>query len=258
LGQTKATRDAALRFVKAHVDLAKAEFGEIAERAKAAAAKLAGALGLAIYLGMLLPVGGTLFTGEWLFGSIGWGLLHGALFAMALIIILALAALEIPAGKLSGAFVLALVLGTVTAVLLAPALPHRLYVAVGDQVLNNVDLAFRYVLTGLGLGAIVGAVLGFLVGARFGGVRGAIGGLFAGAILVALLGWFLAITFRIRVGIAIGIAVTLALWPALAARHLRGYDWEALKNRYIPHTTIDTTKESLEWVRGLTKRSPKS
>ena len=40
---------------------------------------------------VLLWVGGFLFLGEWLFGSIGWGLAHGLLFGIGLIVALALA-----------------------------------------------------------------------------------------------------------------------------------------------------------------------
>ena len=43
--------------------------------------------------GTLLWVGGFLFLGEWLFGSIGWGLAHGLLFGIGLIVALGLAGL---------------------------------------------------------------------------------------------------------------------------------------------------------------------
>ena len=62
----------------------------------------------------------------------------------------------------------------------------------------------------------------------------------------------LAISFSRHVGIAIGICVVLIAWPALAATALRGYDWGALKARYWPGTTIETTKETIEWVRART------
>ena len=48
------------------------------------------ALGIALVTAILLWVGGFLFMGEWLFGSIGWGLAHGLLTGISLIVVLAL------------------------------------------------------------------------------------------------------------------------------------------------------------------------
>jgi len=67
-----------------------------------------------------------------------------------------------------------------------------------------------------------------------------------------LIGAFLAISFSLRVGIALGICTTLIAWPAFAAMALRSYDWGVLKARYWPGTTIETTKETIEWVRART------
>jgi hypothetical protein len=68
----------------------------------------------------------------------------------------------------------------------------------------------------------------------------------------ALAGAFLAISFSLRVGIALGICTTFIAWPAFAATALRSYDGGALKARYWPGTTIETTKETIEWVRART------
>ena len=38
----------------------------------------------------------------------------------------------------------------------------------------------------------------------------------------------------------------------------QGIDVEALKARFIPQTTIDTTKESIEWAKARVQREPKS
>jgi hypothetical protein len=229
------------------------------DRVKAAGAKIGVAIGCAIFLGMLLPVGGTLFIGEWIFGSIGWGLLHGMLFAIALIVIMALSALEVPGGRLGGAFIGALLLGIVVAVVLAPALPNRAYAALGDSAFTGIESGVRPLLVGVALLALVGAVLGLLGGIilmrSFGG---AVRLFFVFGILGSLVGAVSAVSFEPRVGIALAITVLLTAWPMLAAMNLRGFDWEALKDSYVPHATIDTTKESMEWVRGLTQRSKKS
>ena len=73
-----------------------------------------------------------------------------------------------------------------------------------------------------------------------------------GAVVGVLIGAFLAISFSLRVGIALGIATALITWPALAATALRSFDPGVLKARYWPGTTIETTKETIEWVRART------
>ena len=78
--QIGATRDAAKRLVDAHVELGKAEFEEIGGEIKRVAALAGIAVGAAIFAGLLLAIGLPLFLGEWIFGSIGWGLLLGVLF----------------------------------------------------------------------------------------------------------------------------------------------------------------------------------
>jgi hypothetical protein len=234
------------------VDLAKAELSEIAERAKAAAALIGVAIALLIFVAILAPVGTALFIGEWLFGSIGWGVLHGVLSCVALSLVLVLAALEIPPRRLSTSFLGALGLGIVVAVVLGLAWPNQGFAKVGDAVIPGVDAGVRTLVAGLALGALVVGILGFLVGARAGGVGGAIGGLIGGAVAGVLIGAFLAISFSLRVGIALGICTTLIAWPAFAAMALRSYDWGVLKARYWPGTTIETTKETIEWVRART------
>ena len=67
-----------MAFVRAHIDLAKAELDEIKGEVARAAGLGAAAIAAAILLSLLLAIGGMLFTGEWIFGSIGWGVLLGA------------------------------------------------------------------------------------------------------------------------------------------------------------------------------------
>jgi len=252
LEQVRRTVDAARRLVTTHVDLARAELSEIAERAKAAAALIGVAIALLIFVGILAPVGTALFVGEWLFGSIGWGVLHGVLFCVAVSVVLILGALEIPQRRLATSLMGALGLGIVVAVVLGLAWPNQAFARVGDALIPGVDAGVRTLVAGLALGALVVGILGVLAGARAGGASGAIGGLIGGAVVGVLIGAFLAISFSLRVGIALGICVTFIAWPAFAAMALRSYDWAVLKARYWPGTTIETTKETIEWVRART------
>ncbi len=79
-----------------------------------------------------------------------------------------------------------------------------------------------------------------------------------GAIVVtALLLLFLT---GVRVGVGLGLTVLLVAWPILAGYGVvrRGIDTEALKARFYPTQTIETTKETIEWVRERTPLGPKS
>jgi len=250
--QARRTVDAGRRLVATHIDLAKAELSEIAERAKAAALLVSIAIALLLFVAILVPIGTTLFIGEWLFGSIGWGVLHGTLVPVALVVALVLGALGIPPRHLAVAFGGALVLGLGVAVVLGFAWPHQLFERVGDSIIPSVNADVRPLVAGLALGALVLGVLGLLAGARVGGPGGAVAGLVGGAVVGALSGAFLAISFSLHVGIALGICTMFIAWPAFAATALRSFDREALKARYWPGTTIETTKETIEWVRART------
>lgn len=243
---------AARRLVTTHVDLARAELSEIAERAKAAAALIGIAIALALFAALLVPVGSVLFVGEWLFGSIGWGVLHGTLLCVALIVATVLMALEVPWRHLGSSFVAGVALGVIVAVVLGLAWPNQLFARAGDSLIPGVDAGVRPLVAGLALGALVFAILGLLFGARSGGAAGAVAGLVGGAVVGALLGAFLAISFSRHVGVALGICAALIAWPAFAATALRSFDAAALKARYWPATTIETTKETIEWVRART------
>src|SRR4029079_3134701 len=75
--QLKATRDAGIGPVMAHVDLAKAEAGQIAGEVGRVAALGALAVALVIFAVFLVVIGLSLGIGEWVLGSMGWGVVHG-------------------------------------------------------------------------------------------------------------------------------------------------------------------------------------
>ena len=74
-------------------------------------------------------------------------------------------------------------------------------------------------------------------------------------VLGVLLGAFTAITFGPQVGAGIGITLGYVTWMVLMGIDVMrtGIDVEALKQRFYPGQTIDTSKETLEW---LQKRMP--
>jgi hypothetical protein len=228
--------------------LAKAELAVIAADLKEVVAQVGAAIALLVYVAMLVPVGIALFLGEWLFGSMGWGILHGALFSVAAAIALVLGALRISRTYLVGTLFLAILVGIAVGVVFGLALPNAAYQALGEVIAPDVDPAYRPLVLAVALWGAVLALLGIIGGARAGGVGGAIGGFFGGAILGALAGAFTAISFGVQVGVAIGVTVTLVVWPAFAALALRGYDWEDLQRRFTPQASIDAAKETKAFV----------
>jgi hypothetical protein len=250
--QARRTVDAVRRLLATHVELAKAELSEIAERAKATAVLVAIAVALLLFAAVLASVGTALFIGEWLFGSLGWGVLHGTLLCLALVVALLLAALETPRRHLAVTFLEAVGLGIVVAVVLGLAWPNQLFARAGDWLFPGIEAGVRPLVAGLAVGVLVVGISGLLAGARAGGLGGACAGLISGALVGALVGAFLAISFSRHVGIALGICAAFIAWPAFAATALRSYDRAALKARYWPGTTIETTKETIEWVRART------
>ncbi len=256
--QIGATRIAVVGFIRAHIELAKAELDDIKDEVARAAALGGIALGVVILALLVLAIGGILFTGEWIFGSIGWGVLLGVELLFAIAVTAVLAALRVPGlGKdVLGAFLL----GLVVALVLGFNLPNLLFRTIGDALNLGVDTAVRPLLVGVILVAIAGALLGLGMGIRAGGgVVGFVGGPIGGAAIGALSGAFLSISFGLRVGAALGFAVFFALWMALMAirTQRQGIDVEQLKARFYPATTIDTTKESIEWAKARFPGGPR-
>jgi hypothetical protein len=309
LAQLAATRAAAIRLVRAHVDLAIAEANEIKGEVLRTIALGGLAAASLVLVAFLLSIGLFLFLGEWLFGSLGWGVLMGAEFLVAVAVFGVLAALR--SSGLARAVGIAVALGVVVSVVFGTNVLNTIYRQVAAQFATPADPGDISFLYGAAIGAAVLGIVGLLVGARGGSGSAAAGGLIAGVVVGALLGvltaglvrlainpdsrpmvvgillwavggglaglvagWrvgagegaatgmaigivagglfgaFSAITFAWHVAIAIGIAVALGVAPALAGAFAAsgGIDIEALKARYIPQTTIDTTKETIEWA----------
>jgi hypothetical protein len=258
MDQVRATKDAVLGLLHAHVDLAKAEADEIKGEAARAAALVAGAVALLLLLALLLPIGGLLFGGEWLFGSIGWGLLLGAELLVTIAVSLVVAALRI--GAFGRAAIIGMVAGVVTFILLGASLPHAAFRLIGDGVVPGIEYGVRPLVVALAVIGGIGALLGLFGGGRAAGAGGAIGGLVAGALAGGLLGAFLAIDFGWRVGVALGLVVAAAVYLGVLGMTVTegGLDQDKLKARFWPQATIDTTRETIEWAKARIPRGPRS
>jgi hypothetical protein len=257
--QLLATIDAAKRLVRAHVALARVEAGEILDEVKRLLGLAFGALGVMLLAALLLFVGGILFLGEWLFGSIGWGVLLGVLLLLDIALVLGLLALGIPGRRLGRDVTVAFIVGLAASIVLGLDLTHRGWSALGDQVLPALDAIWRPTVTAVVVLAILGAVLGFLARIRSGG-GAAIGGAFGAAIVGAILGLITAASISTQVGAALGILAGLIAWPVLSGLGVArtGIDGDALKAKFTPDQSIEQAKESIEWVRARVPLAPKS
>lgn len=250
--QVGATRDSAKRLVGAHVELAKAEFEDIADSVKRAAAFGGVAIGAGIFAALLIGIGLPLWLGEWLFGSIGWGILLGVLFLAALAFVAIILALR-PAvdGRIGQAFGGGLVVGVIVGLLFGLDVTNRGWSWLGDQVAGNLAADSRPLVVAIlvlaGIGAVVGLVAGLIRSLGPGAIGTAIGGAVAGLAFSFLT----AAAPGPNVGAAIGVAAGLITWIALMGVSLArgGFDTDKLKDAYLPNRTIEVTKETIEWAR---------
>jgi MFS family permease len=245
--QVGRTRAAFGRLISAHVELFKAELSEIFGVLKVMATLAGIALLMAMLVLITLYVGGFLFVGEWLFGSIGWGLAHGVLFGLALIVVLGFGIVGIGWRTAVLSFVLAVVLTVGLALLLGSQVLYETAGYFAGQLAAPFDTPASVALIA---GAIIVGVALAVAMWRVGGAGGAVFGLILGAVLGLLLGWLLG-------GIAwewppaAGFAITLGLiaWPILHA--LLAWPQVNLEERFgqlYPRQTIETTTETREWL----------
>jgi len=237
----------------AHVELAKTELKAIGGQVALVAGAIVAAIVLVIAAVSLLILGTALFLGEWILGSMGWGVLHGILAFIAVALTGVLAALGVAAGRLVGAFAIAVLVGTAVGVVLGLHLPNRAYTAIGDATLVGIDPGVRPLVIGMLVVGILGLLLGLLVAWR---AKASLGGAAVGGLVLGVaLGAFTAITFGPQPAAGVGIAVGYITWIALMGIDVArtGIDAEALQARFYPTQTIETSKETLEW---LQKRMP--
>jgi MFS family permease len=253
--QLLATRDAAIGLVQAHIDLARAELSSIAGQVGRIAALVAIAIVVVILAGLLGVIGTTLFLGEWLLGSMGWGVLHGILAFAAIAIAAGLIAAGVGADRVGRSLVVGVVVAVVVGVALGLEWPNRAYVAAGEAARLNVELGVRPLVVGLLIGALIGVLVGFAAAVRIGSGGGRLAAIVGLAILGALVGAFSAITFGPQAGAGVGIAFGYLTWIALMGADVarQGIDVGDLQERFYPTQTIETGKETLEW---LQKRMP--
>lgn len=246
-GQIGRVRGSAMGLLRSHIALLRAEIGDIVNQLKSMAALVGVALVFALLTGTLLYVGGFLFLGEWLFGSMGWGLAHGVLFGVAMIAVMVLGIVGAPMSRSAIAFVLAVLVTIGVALMAGLNIGYDTADYVAGQLAPPFDSAGIVALIG---GEVIGAVVLMLLLMLVGGMGGALGGLILGLVLGGFLGWLLAgapWTWPPAIGFA--ITVGLIVWPLLAVLlSWRAIDLEARFSRLYPRRSIETAEETKAWL----------
>jgi MFS family permease len=243
MGQFGKTKNSFQRLINAHIDLLKAEISEILGQIAVIAGMGFVVLVFAFLTFTMLYIGGFLFLGEWLFGSIGWGLAHGFLFGIVIIVNLIFAILGASGTRLVAAFIGALVVLFVVAVLCGSN--------AGYNTVNGVASGLAQPLGTPGVvallaGVVFGAILFTLLLARVAGRNGAIGGFFLGAILGALLGWLIAgAPWTWQPAFGFGITIALLAWIILIiVLAVPGLDPAAKFSKLYPRQSVESFDET--------------
>jgi uncharacterized membrane protein YqjE len=260
------TRSAFTGLVSAHLKLLSAELSEIMDVVKRAAALGGIAVALVFLAGMLVFVGTILWLDEWIFGSIGWGALHGGTLLLAVAVTLGLLIIPNAAPRIGLGFFVAAVVAIAFGLILWLQLTSRAWGWIGDGNLfglfkdmtwfdgHLVSAADKPIVAGVVslavLFGVVAGIVGLAVGSGLSRVGLGVGFAVAGAVVGGLLGALLGVPISWGISIAVALVLFLILYPILAAFFvIRKTDFEALKNSLLPNQTIETTKETIEWVR---------
>jgi len=247
--------------IDAHIALLRAELAITGKELGVILGLAVGALVIAILVGILLYVGSFLFLGEWLFGSMGWGIIHGTLLGAAFIGFVGV--------NLAGGDVRAYGWGALAGFVATVVLTLLLLSNVGneggewgsrflrDDLLAEGALPFGsewlVTLTGLVVGAAILGIVAFITGWRAGQrgralvsiiIAGALGGGFVGAIYASTR--YDAPDGVLGLAIMVGLITWIVVGLLLANR--RGFDPEARYANLVPRESIASFKLTKEFL----------
>jgi hypothetical protein len=244
----------------AHMALLRAELGVLGRELGIIVGLAAAAAVVAILTLILLYVGSFLFFGQWLFGSMGWGLIHGSLVAIALI---GFVGVNLGGGD-QRRYGWGLLIGVVTTVVVALLLLSNVGNDTGGWIRDRLteafvteDLPFGEAWLVTISGAVIGGLLLLLVGLVMAwrqGLRGrplgtvAIASFGAGGFVGAI---YLSTRYAAADGV-LGLAITIGLltWIVsgllLAAR--AGFDPEARYANLVPKESMAAFQASRDFL----------
>ncbi len=260
-------RAALMRMIDAHVALLRAELAIAGKELGIIIGLAAAALFLAILVAILLFVGSFLFLGEWLFGSMGWGIIHGTLLGVAII---GFVGINLGGGDVR-AYSWGAIIGTVAVVIMAALFLSNIgNEAAGwgsrlfrESVLPTSDLPFGAewvtTLVGLTVGAAILAIAAGIAAWR-GQQRGRslLGVIVAAGLVGGFVGAIYASTRYDAADGVLGLAITVGLitWIAtglLLARR-KGFDTEARYANLVPRESISSFKSTKGFLMELWER----
>lgn len=200
------------------------------------------ALVLAILMGLLAFIGSALFLGEWLFGSIFWGVADGVLLIIAFIVPIGINLAGGSVRAWTQAFIVALVLGILMAIVFWLNWAHNAAVSFASQLQPSLNINPNW-LVWLASGVVVGIVLGIVfagIGLRL-GLRRTIALFFGGFVVGFLVGAFFGyVRFTHREAIALAFTLGLILWVVFSGWFAvrRGFDTEARYANLVPRESM--------------------
>ncbi len=253
-------RAAFMRMIDAHIALLRAELTVTGKTVGIIVGLALAAFVIAVLTGILLYVGSFLFLGQWLFGSMGWGIIHGTLLGACFI---GFVAVDLAGGKVRP-YAVGAIIGLVVAVVLSLLLitnvgnesaewAARIF---GDQVPDgDLPVGSEWVptLIGLIIGALVLAVVAAIAGWRNGlRDKALIGVTLAAAAVGGLVGAIYASTRYeapdgvVGLAISIGLITWLVVGALLAKR--AGFDTEARYANLKPRASIASFGETKDFL----------
>lgn len=247
LDQFQRTRESFMGLLQAHIALLKAELNDILGEIKVLATQAGILLLFALLTSILLYVGGALFLGEWLFGSIGWGLAHGVLLGITIMVIMALAIVGARARTAVYSFLLSVLIVVGVAVLCGSNVAYDAIAQASGNLAQPFGAPGVIALLG---GIVLGALLFGILFAFVGGAKGAIGGAVLGVFLGAIVGWLIAgAPWTWPPAVAFAIVIGLVAWPILAVVvAYQSLDPAARFARLKPQQSIDAANETRAWM----------
>ncbi len=253
-------RAAFMRMLDAHITLLRAELAITGKELGIILGLALGALVIAVLAAILLYVGSFLFFGELLFGSMGWGIIHGTLLAAAFI---GFVAIDLAGGQVArygwGAAI-GVAVGIIIAVILLSNVGNIGGEALKDRLSDTFvteDLPFGeawlVTLGGLVLGGLVALIIAAVIGWRS-QLRGRalIGASIAGFLLGGFVGAIWLSTRYAAPDGVLGLAITLGFltWiisgAILAAR--AGFDPEARYANLVPRESIAAFEQTKDFM----------
>ena len=236
-------KDGVGRLIGAHRALLVAELQAAGKQVALIAGLAVAALVLSLLAFVLLYVGLLLFLGEWLLGSLGWGVLDGFLLTMCFIVPIGLNLAGGWWGDWGRGLATALLIGLVVGIVLSTNILHNAAVWLAQQLQASISIqpdTLTWLAPAVLIGLLMG-IVGLIAGWRM-ARKGAGMGLFLAAFVGGFLfgGFFGAMPFNTQVAAAFAVTAWLILWLVLSALFAvrRGLNPKKRYDKLVPRESM--------------------